>query len=172
MSYQDEMAAAVATAKKNIEDDYSKAREQTYLRCNHRKGGLISGFPNHGTADRSVIRHRLPDGGLMVYCTRCGKEWRPISFADKTPATPDWDEAILFETYNADSGSCIVTNLINRTADCHAQIENWCRKRSEAIIEISRLTRCITTLEMQIESSRPTKFYDRVKLAIKILLGN
>lgn len=138
--------------------------------CNHRQGGKVQNFPVGTDKNYSVIKHRLPSGGLWVRCTRCDKEWHPINFTDRTPATPGWEEAIYFETINSPSASCQFA--VPETA-CHRQIEEWCVAVSRAQIESRRLSRCITELDTQkqaiFDKFHPTKFWDRIKLIFSIL---
>jgi hypothetical protein len=150
---------------------YLSARETEENKCNHRQGGSISNFPHGGTApSHSVIKHRLPSGGLWVTCTRCGKEWHPINFTDKTLATPGWEEAIYFETTNVTSAGC---QFAIPEVAIHQQIENWCSSVSRAQEESRRLSRCITELDRQkqdiFKKFHPEKFLERLKLVFRIL---
>lgn len=44
--------------------------------CPHRKGGKdMEGLFVGNSGDHSVIKHTLPQGGVMVLCQRCMKEW-------------------------------------------------------------------------------------------------
>lgn len=132
--------------------------------CTHRMGGSVSNFPLGGNAKQySVITHRLPSGGLMALCTRCLKEWHPINFPDRKPATPGWEDAIHYETTNftSESGQFAITEQ-----DCQRQIENWVRQIFRYAAEVSKLETEVTNLRP------PTKFYDRLKFAIRILRGN
>jgi hypothetical protein len=95
--------------------NFVRNREAQQKRCNHRKGGVDARafLEGQGTsAMYCVNKHKLPNGGYMVICERCNKEWHP---ADKwnvvdgvnvpKPATPGWEEAINFPTDNTPSTS-------------------------------------------------------------------
>ncbi len=63
-------------------------------------------------ANRSVIHHVLPAGGIMVLCQRCLKEWHPANKWNtengeqrSLPATPGWEDAVQWNTDNSPSGS-------------------------------------------------------------------
>jgi hypothetical protein len=90
-------------------------REAAQNRCNHRKGGVDARafLEGQGTsAMYCVNKHKLPSGGYMVICSRCGKEWMP---ADRwnveggvnvpKPATPGWEIAVNWPTDNTPSTS-------------------------------------------------------------------
>ena len=63
----------------------------------------------------AVIKHRLPYGGVMVLCQRCGKEWHPANpyfvndfgRVENKPADTGWAEAVRFPTDNTASGSSL-----------------------------------------------------------------
>lgn len=90
-------------------------RKATQDHCNHRKGGRGAEAVMRGQGDdsaRSVIFHKLPNGGTMVLCQRCGKEWHPANKWNTEngkhvplPATPGWEDAIMWNTDNSPSGS-------------------------------------------------------------------
>lgn len=90
-------------------------REANQRRCNHRKGGRGPDAVMRGVGDDPlycVINHALPDGGIMVLCQRCGKEWYPErkwntenGVIAPIPMTPGWQEAVQWPTDNSASGS-------------------------------------------------------------------
>lgn len=90
-------------------------REANQKRCNHRKGGRGPDAVMRGIGDdsnRSIIHHKLPDGGIMVLCQRCGKEWYPArkwnsedGILRPIAATLGWEEAVQWNTDNSPSGS-------------------------------------------------------------------
>jgi hypothetical protein len=94
-------------------------REAAQNRCNHRKGGVDARafLEGQGTSAMYAInKHKLPNGGYMVICARCGKEWHP---ADKyhveggivtpKPATPGWEVAVNWPSDNTPSTSSTFT---------------------------------------------------------------
>lgn len=143
--------------------------------CNHRQGGSVLGFPLSGTSNSySVITHRLPSGGVMAMCTRCLKEWHPMNFTDKTPATSEWEYAICFESTNCMSES---SQFAIPEQACHKQIEDWARNLVRLVEENTRHANRIFKLENEnvlLKSQIPPmskKFYERLKFALKILTG-
>lgn len=108
-------AKEAARAKTLATLQFLAQRKANQDRCNHRKGGRGPDAVMRGIGDdsnRSVIFHKLPAGGTMVLCQRCGKEWHPANKWNTEngklapiPATPGWDEAIQFNTDNSPSGS-------------------------------------------------------------------
>lgn len=143
------------------------------LDCNHRKGGILEGFPTRGTSNfYSIVKHRLPSGGLMAICSRCSQEWQPINILEKIPATLGWETAVSCETDNFISESAQFIKTIDRTAECHQQIENWVLTMARAENESIRRAGKISKLETEISKFHPKRFYERLKLALKILRGN
>jgi hypothetical protein len=105
--------------------------ERIQSNCNHRKGGHAGHARSHnlnflyeGNASApylrdefgfmnydyrvpiyAVIKHRLPIGGILVLCQRCGKEWHPADPVTGKPATKGWEQAVTFNTDNKTSAS-------------------------------------------------------------------
>jgi hypothetical protein len=151
---------------------YLSIRESSQDRCNHRKGGgLDSAMRGEGTdKNHSVIKHRLPSGGLMVTCTRCAKEWHPINFPERKPASLNWEAAISLETDNCTSEG--VTFATTEVAT-QRQIENWCIQLVRATNESIQYAGRVSKLETEVTKLRPPKqFFARLKFAFRILLSN
>ena len=84
--------------------------------CNHRKGGLDAQALIQGQGQSPlycIIRHKLPNGGYMGICSRCGKEWMPAykSHVDErgnvitVPASEGWAQMMTWPTDNTASTS-------------------------------------------------------------------
>ena len=108
-------ALETARAKTLATMQFLANREANQKSCNHRKGGRGPDAVMRGRGDdanRCVIFHKLPVGGTMVLCQRCGKEWMPANkwntengIIKPLPATPGWEDAIQWNTDNSPSGS-------------------------------------------------------------------
>lgn len=134
-------------------------------------GGSVSNFPSGTDKSYAVIKHRLPTGGLMIRCTRCGEEWQPINIDELTPASPGWEEAINFETINVTSESGIYGRAV-KLAAIHKQIEHWTAASVAWTREQNRLLREISKKDEELLAYRPKKFTDRFKIALQIIRGN
>lgn len=89
--------------------------------CNHRKGGSVNSKMNSsqlaaalqkGTnSSYCVMKHQIMNGDIWVWCTRCGKKWKPPIREDfkkekhYLAAVAEYKEAVNFETNNAMSTS-------------------------------------------------------------------
>ena len=93
-------------------------RANAEANCLHRKGGKnTEGFSNGNSPNYSVIKHTLPQGGVMIVCQRCPKEWHPpvrSNFATGAEGAAEYKAALLdyraalnFPTDNEPSGTQI-----------------------------------------------------------------
>lgn len=113
---------AKVTAEKKLKQDafdsknkavrqFIEIRTQRQEECNHRKGGHGAYAVDRGQGTdvfHAVIKHRKPNGRLMILCQRCNKEWHEAFWVGGVlmePETPGFQEAKNFITDNQSSGS-------------------------------------------------------------------
>lgn len=98
-------------------DDFKKAERDRLHRqtiCKHRKGGRDNKFAKGNDANYSINVNTYPDGRMVVFCTRCGKEVeKPSPKLKKTDPKlyaqmwAEWQKWLDYPTDNSPSGSKI-----------------------------------------------------------------
>ena len=103
--------------KGNVIDQMDRTIATSQMKCNHRKGGVISSVKiaeclQNGTSPQfSVMKHQMMNGDWRVRCTRCGKTWTaPIREEYRKErefwkAIEEYETAVGFPTDNVSSTS-------------------------------------------------------------------
>lgn len=103
--------------------------------CQHRKGGVtIPGTanplpPEGGDSDMfSIIKHQMPGGEWVIFCSRCGAEWWPANKFTGQPETViggySWRYMLAARTDNASSKSAVF-NFEDRRTEADIEKDRW-----------------------------------------------